>query len=210
MAKRFLAFLKRVFGLVPLPPITSVAAFIPYAEKQAAYVSQVTLYGYIKTRAGTQWPKLFENQTYLVSMKIARWHIFGAAVADLAIYFAALLVKRGVINGDDAESISSHIITAILGNYDQDDISKADFDAMLAAGLKRCQFADWAFFAEGGNAFKASADALIKWTPIADELKDQDEEIVRNSIHIKWINVRRDIIETLVADAVAASYSPKP
>ena len=78
---------------------------------------------------------------------------------------------------------------------------------MMKEGLARCQKADWQDLAEGPNAFQSSADALIRWAPIADELKDLDEEIVRNSIHMRWINVRRDIKDTLKAEAVLASLS---
>ena len=36
------------------------------------------------------------------------------------------------------------------------------------------------------NAFKDSGSALYKWSPIADELKVLDKEIVLNSIKLKW------------------------
>ena len=205
MINSFFKKIQKRMGFAPLPPITTISDYIAYADKQAAFVSQVCLYTYIKTRAGTQWPKLFEDETYLVSMKIARWHIFGAAVADLALYLGAMMVKRNAASPDQAHRISQQVITAILEDYDQDDIPLKDFKAMMKEGLMRCQSADWMTLAEGPNAFQSSADALIHWAPIADELKELDEEIVRNSIHMRWINVRRDIKDTLDADAVLAS-----
>ena len=207
MINSFLKKIQKRMGFAPLPPIATISDYIAYADKQAAFVSQVSLYTYIKTRAGTQWPKLFEDETYLVSMKIARWHIFGAAVADLALYLGAMIVKRNAATPEQALKISENVITSILNDYDQDDIPQKDFKAMMKDGLARCQKADWLDLAEGPNAFQSSADALIRWTPIADELKELDEEIVRNSIHMRWINVRRDIKDTLDADAVMASAS---
>ena len=205
MINSFLKKIQKRMGFAPLPPIATISDYIAYADKQAAFVSQVSLYTYIKTRAGTQWPKLFEDETYLVSMKIARWHIFGAAVADLALYLGAMMVKRNAATPEQALKISENVITSILNDYDQDDIPQKDFKAMMKDGLARCQKADWLDLAEGPNAFQSSADALIRWTPIADELKELDEEIVRNSIHMRWINVRRDIKDTLDAEAVMAS-----
>ena len=205
MINSFLKKIQKRMGFAPLPPIMTISDYIAYADKQAAFVSQVSLYTYIKTRAGTQWPKLFEDETYLVSMKIARWHIFGASVADLALYLGAMMVKRNAATPEQALKISEFVITSILENYDQDDIPAKDFKAMMKEGLVRCKKADWLDLAEGPNAFQASADALIRWTPIADELKDLDEEIVRNSIHMRWINVRRDIKDTLNANAILAS-----
>ena len=76
---------------------------------------------------------------------------------------------------------------------------------MMKEGLKRADGADWLDLAEGPNAFQASADALIYWAPIADELKNLDIEIVRNSIHLRWINVRREIKDTLQPDLIKAA-----
>ena len=205
MVKAFFRAIQNKLGFAPPPPITSISEYTAYAEKQAAFVSQVTLYTYIKTRAGTQWPKLFENETYLESMKIARWHIFGAAVADLALYLGAMMVTKAGISGKQAETIAKEIITSILKQYDQDDISQDEFLKMMKEGLKRADGADWLDLAEGPNAFQASADALIYWAPIADELKNLDIEIVRNSIHLRWINVRREIKDTLQPDLIKAA-----
>lgn len=201
----FLKALQEKLGFGKLPPLDNVDKYIEYADRQAAFVSQVSLYTYIKTRAGTQWPKLFEDEVYLVSMKIARWHIFGASVIDLSIYLGALLVVKGKATPAQAEAISSHVIKSILSDYDQDDVPAKTFNQMIKDGLARCTKTNWQEMAEGPAAFQSSADALINWTPIADELKDLDEEIVRNSIHMRWINVRRDIKDTLVPDAIIAA-----
>ena len=44
----------RTLGFLGHPPIESYQQLIDHTEKNAAYVSQVTLYTYIKARAGTQ------------------------------------------------------------------------------------------------------------------------------------------------------------
>ena len=51
--------------------------------------------------------------------------------------------------------------------------------------------------------FSASPEALFYWSPIADELKDLDEKIVRNSIRYRWIEVRRSLRKLLDCDALA-------
>ena len=65
----------RTLGLLREPDIETYRQLADYIEKNAAYVSQVTLYTYVKARAGTQYPKLFENDDFLTSLRIARWHI---------------------------------------------------------------------------------------------------------------------------------------
>lgn len=201
----FFKGLVKKLGLEPHPPISSLAMVQEYVEKQAAFVSQFTLYSYIKTRAGTQYPKLFENETYLVSMKIARWHIFGASVCDLALFFSAQLLARGNIAPKQAETAAVAVIEAILTDYQQDDIEPQEFTAMIERGRARAAVANWGDLVDGPAAFQSSADALIRWAPIADELKELDEEIVRNSIHMKWINIRREIKETIVPDQIIAT-----
>lgn len=205
MLKKLIESFQNKLGISPTPPIISIFEYINYAERQAAFVSQVSLYTYIKTRAGTQWPKLFENETYLASMKIARWHIFGAAVADLALYLGAMMVIKADITEKQAQKIAEQVITSILNTYDQDDISQKDFQKMMKDGLKRAKNADWHDLADGPNAFQGSSDALIHWAPIADELKNLDIEIVRNSIHLRWINVRREIKDTLMPEQIKST-----
>lgn len=185
-------------------PLTSMDEAIGYAERQAAFVSQFTLYGYIKTRVGTQYPKLFRDEPFLDSMKIARWHIFGASVCDVAVFIAAQLVRAGHAPAT-GEAAASRIIESILSKVEQDDISPKEFRAMIQRGNARAATANWADLMEGPAVFQSSADALMRWAPIADELKNQDDEIVRNSIHMKWIGIRREIKEIIVPDQIVAT-----
>ena len=41
--------------------------------------------------------------------------------------------------------------------------------------------------------FKMGSDTFFKWAPMAEEFKQDDEEIMRNSIHFRWIEVRREL-----------------
>ena len=66
--------------------------------------------------------------------------------------------------------------------------------------------ADWGSIATGPAAFQSSSDAVFRWAPIADELKCDDEEIVRNSIHLRWIGVRRDLKEVFRHTAIADDW----
>ena len=87
----------KTLGLRGEDPLKTRQELINFIDGRAAFVSQVTLYTYVKARAGTQYPKLFENADFLTSLKIARWHIYGAAVCDLTLFAAAQLRVHGVI-----------------------------------------------------------------------------------------------------------------
>ena len=199
--------LQAKLGFAPRPPLDTLDALVSFCDKQSAYVSQVTLYGYVKTRAGTQWPKLFNNETYLISLKIARWHIFGACVADLTLFIIARIYASGGITAAQAEKAAILITDRILSQIDQNDVQNEVFVEMAHRASQRAKMADWSVLAEGPNAFQSSSDALMKWAPTADEFKVLDEEIVRNSIHLRWINIRRDVLETLVMDTITAEIA---
>ena len=196
----------KTLGLRGEDPLKTRQELINFIDGRAAFVSQVTLYTYVKARAGTQYPKLFENADFLTSLKIARWHIYGAAVCDLTLFAAAQLRVHGGLSNDAAEHFAASILDNILPNYPQDDIANSQFAAMCERGKQRAAIADWSEISVGPAAFQSSSDAVFRWAPIADELKCDDEEILRNSIHLRWIGVRRDLKAVFQPAAIADDW----
>lgn len=194
--------LLRTLGFLSPPPVATRAELIEFIDSNAAYVSQVTLYTYVKARAGMQFPKLFDNDEFLTSLRIARWHIYGAAVCDLTLFAAAQLMRTNVRTEAEIKRFSSALIDDIFNSNDQQDIDKNKFLEIAIAGKLRVEQADWVDIVDGPNAFQSSSDAVFKWAPIADELKDNDEEIVRNSIHLRWIGVRRDLKQVIKPEMI--------
>jgi len=196
----------RTIGLIKNPPLTTRQKLFEFIDSRAAFVSQVTLYTYVKARAGTRFPKLFQNEDFLTSLRIARWHVYGAAICDLGLFAIAQLKCNGGLNDKAAQELAIEMLDGILLNYDQDDIDPKDFAAMGDTGKQRAAFANWDVIADGPAAFQSSSDAVFRWAPIADELKDNDEEIVRNSIHLRWIGVRRDLKELIKPALILADW----
>lgn len=196
----------KTLGLRGEDPVATLHDLVDFIDSRAAYVSQVTLYTYVKARAGTQYPKLFENADFLTSLRIARWHIYGAAVCDLTLFSAAQLYVHAGLSAENARDFAADILDDILPNYLQDDIDSSQFFKMCKRGKQRAAMADWGTIATGPAAFQSSSDAVFRWAPIADELKCDDEEIVRNSIHLRWIGVRRDLKEVFQHEAIAHDW----
>ena len=207
--RNFLKNISNILRYDTTPTIVEYDQLSDFIEKQSSFVSQVTLYTYIKTRAGTQWPKLFENNEYLASLKIARWHIFAACVADLSIFAAAQFYKAGQADQKYCARIARQLIASILDKVDQEDVEQGVFDAAIKNSEKRCQKIDFQEAAEGDFAFQTSAQALLDWAPVIDDFKKNDELIVRNSIHLRWISVRRDLSKGLQTEAVLAEITKK-
>jgi hypothetical protein len=196
----------RTIGFIKDPPLTTRQQLYDFIDSRAAFVSQVTLYTYVKARAGTRFPKLFQNDDFLTSLRIARWHVYGAAICDLGLFAIAQLKRDGGLNDMAAQELAIEMLDGILLDYDQDDIDPKDFAAMGDTGKQRAAFANWDSIADGPAAFQSSSDAVFRWAPIADELKDNDEEIVRNSIHLRWIGVRRDLKELIKPALILADW----
>ena len=177
-------------GLRPKKPLTKRSELVEFIHRNASFVSQVTLLTYIKARAGTQYPKLFENTEYLKSIEIARSHLYASCVADLAFY----VINEHCLN--DIQSKSIHLILSNLVNEvfsfakDDENLLK-EFDEME----KQCEEHLKALESDAINhkLFKISSDTFFRWAPMAEEFKKEDEEIMRNSIHFRWIGVRREV-----------------
>ena len=47
-----------------------------FIQKKSAWISQVTLYGYLKTRMGAKYVLMFEDEIFLGSINKAKWNIY--------------------------------------------------------------------------------------------------------------------------------------
>ena len=78
-----------------------------------------------------------------------------------------------------------------------------DGDSLAGNGVRaRLALCDWGGQADDASAFVESPTALVYWAPVVEDLKELDEEIVRNSIRYRWIEVRRELHRNLDAAGV--------
>tara|TARA_B100001564_G_scaffold342092_1_gene337410 strand:- start:825 stop:1412 length:588 start_codon:yes stop_codon:yes gene_type:complete len=166
-----------------------------FVQERSAHVTQTTLYGYLKTRIGTRYVAMLEDEKFNESINIAKWNIYVAAIADLTFYVFSALISQKNLKQNDAEEIFFNIIDEEKKNGLEEEISiraKENFK-------KRLQNINWdQHFRQ--NPFKESGLALYEWSPIADDLKILDKEIVLNSIKLKWNLVEnefKDLIKNL-------------
>jgi hypothetical protein len=193
-------------------PIDSIDALKQFVSTRAAFMAQKTLYGYLKTRMGTRYPSMFEDDAFVASIDIAKLQVYAACLADLAI-FAVWRTHRDSAQPLEAHLDAGHCQALALDCFRQ---GLAD-NALPAAGVaafspdeveahfrRRLAFWDWADGPQGADIFSESPAALVRWAPIAPELKQFDQEIVENSIKFKWREVRGDLDRRLDAPSVAA------
>ena len=158
-----------------------------FIQERSAHVTQTTLYGYIKTRIGSRYAMMFEDAVFLKSINLAKWNIYMASLTDCTFYVFSYLIDKKNLKQNDALEIFTEIIESEKNNgleaglYEN---TKLEFNRKLKE-------IDWKTYHQS-NPFKNSGLSLLKWSPIAENLKIFDKEIVLNSIKLKWNLVEND------------------
>jgi hypothetical protein len=183
--------------------ITDHDSLATFVSTRASHVAQTSLYGYLRTRAGTRFPEMFENPDILQSINIAKWHIWLACVSDLTLYAGQCMYRSGKLDEEAVRQLLAGALQLVLDETGDPDEAGADFASARDKMLQRVASCDWAQEREDEALFSQSPDALFYWSPIADELKRRDETIVKNSIRFRWIEVRRSTQLKLDFDALA-------
>lgn len=200
--------LARSLGLKKPPRLSRYSALSAFIDENAAFVSQVSLYTYVKARAGTSFPKLFEHDAFVTSLEMARWHIFGASVSDLSLFAAAQFRQAALVDDSGAAVLAYRLGGDVLAAVEQDDVDGDVFIELAKRLEHRARSTDFVAAAETGDlVFGPSVEAFIRWAPMVDEFKRLDDEIMRNSMNLRWISVRRELRERLDTGSVYADWS---
>ena len=175
-------------AFIPKKKIKNLNELEHFIQKKSAWVTQVTLYNYLKTRMGTRYVLHFDNDVFMSSLDIAKWNIYSVALQDLTLFtFSYLKVNFNYQNIDQSKEIFSKILENEISNkmpVDIIDEAKKNFDGRL-------QNINWEIYYKD-LPFNPSALSLYKWAPIADELKTLDRKIVLNSMILKWDIIKKE------------------
>ena len=199
-------FLGRLWSRRDTGPIDSEAAVARFVAGHAAFVAQKTLYGYLKTRMGTRYPSMFEDDVFTRSVDIAKMNVYAACLSDLSIFAVAHALADG---SDDARrrELARHCVVEALAENAAGAPPEFAAGAAIESFFRRLDGIDWADGALSRDNFTESPKALYRWAPIAPELKEQDADIVQNSISFAWSEVRQSYLRRLDPAAVQADGS---
>ena len=180
-------------AFIPKKKIRNLDELEHFIQTKSAWVTQVTLYSYLKTRMGTRYVLHFDNDVFMSSLDIAKWNIYSVALQDLTLFtFSYLKVNFNFQNIDQSKEIFSKILDDEISNKMPLDIieeAKKTFN-------ERLQNINWEIYYKD-LPFNPSALSLYKWAPIAEELKTLDRKIVLNSMILKWDNVEKEFKELI-------------
>jgi len=175
-------------AFIPKKKIRNLDELEHFIQTKSAWVTQVTLYSYLKTRMGTRYVLHFDNDVFMSSLDIAKWNIYSVALQDLTLFtFSYLKVNFNFQNVDQSKEIFSKILDDEISNKMPLDIieeAKKTFN-------ERLQNINWEIYYKD-LPFNPSALSLYKWAPIAEELKTLDRKIVLNSMILKWDIIKKE------------------
>ena len=167
--------------------IDSIQHLESFIDERSAHVTQTTLYGYIKTRMGFKHTLMFEDKAFLESMDIAKWNIYVVALADCTFYTLSYLISKKNLNKNNAKDI----FLKILNNQRSNGLNLKAYNEGKLEFESRLKEIDWNLYHQK-DPFKMSGLALYKWSPIAEDLKILEKEIVLNSMKYKWNLVKTE------------------
>ncbi len=175
-------------AFIPKTKIKTLDELEEFIQTKSAWVSQVTLYSYLKTRMGTRYVLHFDNDEFMKSVNEAKWNIYSVALQDLTFFtFSYLKINSNFSEIEKAKEIFLKILDDETTNSMPLNIieeAKKEFDERLIK-------IDWEKY-HNDRPFNPSALAMYKWAPIADELKTLDRKIVLNSVILKWDVIKKE------------------
>ena len=178
-------------AFIPKKKLSNLDELESFIQSKSAWVTQVTLYGYLKTRMGTRYVLHFENDKFMSSVNLAKWNMYSVAIQDLTFFtFSYLKVNLNYNQVEKAKEIFFKILDDEISNkmpLEIIDEAKKNFN-------ERLQNMNWDTY-YNDLPFNQSALSLYKWAPIADELKELDRKIVLNSVILKWDVVKKEFKE---------------
>ena len=180
-------------AFIPKKKIKNFDDLEEFIQTKSAWVSQVTLYGYLKTRMGTRYVLHFENDEFMKSVNIAKWNMYAVALQDLTFFtFSYLKTYFSISEVNKAQEIFFKILDDETYNnmpLEIIEVAKKSFN-------ERFEKINWQnYFTD--IPFNQSALSLYNWAPIAEELKLLDRKIVLNSVILKWDVIKKEFRERI-------------
>ena len=186
-----------LFGLfkafIPKKKLSTLDDLENFIQTKSAWVSQVTLYGYLKTRMGTRYVLHFENDEFMKSVNLAKWNIYAVALQDLTFFTFSYLKANS--NYQDVDK-AKEIFLKILDDETTNNMPQGIIEDAKKNFNERIQNMNWDYYFND-LPFNPSALSLFKWAPIAEELKTLDRKIVLNSVILKWDIVKKEFKERI-------------
>ena len=180
-------------AFAPKKKIKNLDELEEFIQTKSAWVSQVTLYGYLKTRMGTRYVLHFENDEFMKSVNLAKWNMYAVALQDLTFFIFSYLKINFSLNEINK---AKEVFLKILDDETSNQMPQEIIEGAKKTFNERFEKINWDnYFSD--IPFNQSALSLYRWAPIAEELKVLDKKIVLNSVILKWDLIKKEFRERI-------------
>ena len=192
--KDFKVYLFALFkAFIPKKKIKNLDELEHFIQTKSAWVTQVTLYSYLKTRMGTRYVLHFDNDEFMKSVNLAKWNIYSVALQDLTFFVFSYLKSN--FNYEETKK-AEEIFFRILEDETSNGMPQEIIKEAKKTFNDRLQSIKWESY-YNDLPFNPSALSLYKWAPIAEDLKILDKKIVLNSVILKWDIIKKEFRERI-------------
>ena len=188
--------------------IDEIESLRSFVSSRSSYMTQVSLYGYIKARAGTSYVSLIKDPIFASSMKTARNRIFFACLMDLTLHVLKIIHSRKKQNIQNLDSFARQFFIQTLAKAPEEVFESLERKEVILEFEKHLRRHNWNSTDDSHESFSGSRSALLKWAPVVEEFKIQDQEIVSNSIHFKWLRVCQEFEKLMDFEKIRIETNP--
>ena len=190
-------------------PIAAIEELEYFVRTRAAYIAQTAMYGYLKTRMGTAYRKIFEDEAFAKVIHASTVKLFGSCLCDLASFSATSIYI-------DSPGEKAQLRKLALRLYDQGIAEGLTPESreLLEKGLRerlaqRLETSDREQADATMQAFCWSEEDIVRHAPVIESYKQLDAEIVQNSIRFRWVDVYQQAHKRYAPEALRASWDEK-
>jgi len=188
--------------------IEEIESLRSFVSSRSSYMAQVSLYGYLKARAGSRYVSLIKDSLFASSMKTARNRIFFACLMDLTLHVLKIIHSRKKQNIQNLDSFARQFFIQTLAKAPEEVFESLERKKVILEFEKHLRRHNWTSTDDSHESFSGSRSALLKWAPVVEEFKIQDEEIVSNSIHFKWLRVCQEFEKLMDFEKIRIETNP--
>ncbi len=171
-------------------PVSDADELADFLIKRSSHVSQVTLYTYLKARMGTDFRRHFEDEVFGKEIRKASLRLFCSCLHDLIVFSTFHISKDVEYKSDNFhKKICFQIFENTRKKYFEFEKTEfiVDLFEVLSRDLDKFNFDSFDF---DKFEFSKSVESAVRFSPVIDDFKNTDGNIIKNSIRMRFFEVK--------------------
>jgi hypothetical protein len=174
----------------------------------AAFLSQGSVYSYLRARTLLAGPKLFDNDDFVFALDICKWEGFASAAQDLILILEGDL--RSYDLGDKAR-LPDTLVALYEATLALEPIpshrAEEGWGDLVAAFRQRVEQAVDNPPRNADEICTGTARVLMKHAPVEDPIRELDLPMVQNNVAFRFVDYKRRMRRDFDFPAVAAAIA---